>query len=202
MLKSLLLISSFLWISITSEAQTTKLWTEADRKFLLENLERTKNEIIRETKNLSPAQWAYKETPEKWSIGQVLEHLGLYERIFEQEAGIMLSSDPEPELYKTAYSDSTYLSWMGDPNPHVAERNATPLGLMKGKDNLTFFLYGRESIILFVKNTTSDLKMYYTFRDGDEKRRSIHGLMVVHFGHTDRHLKQIARIKKSPGYPK
>ncbi|MGZ8554165.1 MAG: hypothetical protein ACXWV8_12205, partial [Chitinophagaceae bacterium] len=68
--------------------------------------------------------------------------------------------------------------------------------------NLIFFLYGRESIILFIKNTTYDLKAHYTFRWGKEKRRSIHALMVVHFGHTDRHLRQINKIKQSSNYPK
>ena len=183
-------------------AQEKKIWTDNNRKFLLDNLERTKNEIISETENLTPEQWAFKEGVQKWSIGQVLEHLGLYERIFEQEADIMLSSDPEPELDKTALSDSTYLTWMDDPNPHTAERNAIPLGFMKGKDNLTFFLFGRESILSFIRNTNYDLKAHYTFRWGKEKRRSIHALMVVHFGHTDRHLRQIKRIKLSANYPK
>lgn len=186
----------------TSYAQTTKLWTEKDRKYLVDNLERTKAEIIAETKTLTQAQWAFKEAPDKWSIGQVLEHLGLYERIFEQEADIMLSSNPEPELNATAKPDSVYLSWMGDPNPHKAERNAEPLGLMKGDDNLKFFLFGRENIIQFVRNTTYDLKAHYTFRWGDEKRRSIHALMLVHFGHTDRHLRQVRRIKGNLVFPK
>jgi len=184
------------------QAQPKKIWTEDNRKFLLDNLQKTKNEIIASTENLTAKQWAFKEAPDKWSIGQVLEHLGLYERIFEQEADIMLSTDAEPGLDSTALSDSAYLAWMNDPAPHTAERNATPLGLMKGKDNLTFFLFGRESIIAFVKNTTYDLKGHYTFRWGKEKRRSIHALMVVHFGHTSRHLRQIQRIKESAGFPK
>src|SRR6218665_1171095 len=145
----LLYLPLFLLLN-TSYAQTAKLWTEKDRKYLLDNLERTKAEIMTETKDLSPAQWAFKEASDKWSVGQVLEHLGLYERIFEQEAGIMLSSEPEPELNASAKPDSIYLSWMGDPNPHRAERNAEPLGLMKGSDNLKFFLFGRESLIDFV----------------------------------------------------
>ncbi len=197
-------ISTFLicilLFNISIVAQTTKLWTAADRLYLLDNLNRTKKEIIRATENLTDAQWNFKPAPDKWSIGQVLEHLGLYERIFEQEADIMLSSPPEPALYKTAYPDSVFIGWMNDPQSHKAEKNATPLGLMKGKDNLTFFLYGRESIISFVQNTTYDLKAHYTFRWGDEKRRSIHGLMVVHFAHTDRHLKQIKRIKNAEGF--
>lgn len=182
--------------------QTKQLWTASDRKFLVENLERTKSEIIRETQRLNAEQWAFKEDSAKWSIAQVLEHLGLYERIFAQEADIMLSSAPEPQLDSTALPDTAYINWMNDPGPHKAEWNAEPLGFMHGVNNLTFFLFGRNHIIDFIKNTTYDLKKHYTYRWGNEKRRSIHALMVVHFGHTDRHLRQISRIKNAPGFPK
>ena len=162
----------------------------------------SKLEIINQTKGLTSEQWAFKEDSTKWTIGQVLEHLGLYERIFAQEADIMLSSTPEPQLDSISLSDTSYINWMNDPSPHKAEWNAEPLGFMKGNDNLTFFLFGRNHIIDFIKNTTYDLKAHYTFRWGDEKRRSIHALMVVHFGHSDRHLKQIKRIKDNPMFPK
>ena len=70
-------------------------------------------------------------------------------------------------------------------------------GFMQGVDNLTFFLFGKDQIIDFIKNTSYDLKVHFTYSWGDEKRRSIHALMVVHFSNTDRHLKQISRIKEA-----
>lgn len=197
---TLFLTATFLSNNLYS--QKKQLWSDSDRKFLVANLERTKLEILKETQNLSIEQFSFKEDSTKWSIGQVLEHLGLYERIFSQEADIMLSSTPEPQLDSLSLPDTSYINWMNDPSPHKAEWNAEPLGLMKGRDNLSFFLFGRNHIIDFVKNTTYDLKSHFTYRWGDEKRRSIHALMVVHFGHTDRHLRQINRIKKSPNFPK
>jgi len=183
-------------------SQSGKPWTEADRQYLVENLERTKLAIIKETQNLTIQQWSFKQDSSNWSIAQVLEHLGLYERIFAQEADIMLSTAPDPTLNSFSKPDSLYLNWMSDPSPHKAEWNAEPLGFMKGDDNLRFFLFGRDHLISFIGNTTYDLKSHFTFRWGEEKRRSIHALMVVHFGHTDRHLKQILRIKSEKGYPK
>lgn len=204
MRKSLILLLGLLTAFMGKHvySQSTSLWTEADRQFLVENLERTKQEIIKETQNLTPAQWSFKKDSTTWSIAQVLEHLGLYERIFAQEADIMLSSKPEPQLDNLSLPDTAYINWMNDPSPHQAEWNAEPLGLMKGRNNLTFFLFGRDHITGFIKNTTYDLKAHYTYRWGKEQRRSIHALMVVHFGHTDRHLKQIYRIKHAPGFPK
>ena len=40
--------------------QSKHLRTEPDRKYLIENLERTKLEIIKETGNLNAAQWYLK----------------------------------------------------------------------------------------------------------------------------------------------
>ena len=182
--------------------QKKHLWTDSDRKFLVANLERTRLEIVTETQNLTLEQWSFKEDSTKWSIGQVLEHLGLYERIFAQEADIMLSSKPEPQLDSLSLPDTSYINWMNDPSPHKAEWNAEPLGFMKGADNLNFFLFGRNHNIEFIKITTYDLKAHFTYRWGKEQRRSIHALMVVHFGHTDRHLNQIYRIKHAAGFPK
>ncbi|MDZ7649835.1 MAG: hypothetical protein U5K54_23340 [Cytophagales bacterium] len=57
---------------ILAKGQTTKegpskvpVWTEADRKYLVDNLIRSKEEIIAETKNLTKAQWNFKESPDR-----------------------------------------------------------------------------------------------------------------------------------------
>lgn len=186
----------------SANCQVVRLWTEKDRLYLNENLARTRLEIVKETKDLNQLQWSFKEDSSKWSIGQVVEHLGLYERIFAQEADIMLSAPADPLLDSLSKPDTFYLNWMRDPSPHKAEWNAEPLGLMKANDNLKFFLFGRDHIMDFILNTTYDLKSHFTFRWGQERRRSIHSLMVVHFGHTDRHLSQILRIKRAKTYPK
>ena len=186
----------------SANCQIVRLWTEKDRLYLVNNLVRTKLEIIKETKDLSQLQWSFREDSTKWSIGQVVEHLGLYERIFAQEADIMLSIAADPLLDSLSKPDTFYLNWMRDPSPHKAEWNSEPLGLMKSADNLKFFLFGRDNIIDFIRNSTYDLKSHFTFRWGPERRRSIHSLMVVHFGHTDRHLSQILRIKGAKTYPR
>lgn len=178
-----------------------KFWTDQDRARLLTGLERTKQEIISETESLTNEQWHFKPTKEAWSIAQVVEHLGIYERIFLQEAWIATELPPQPE-YHTYTPDSTYLSWMAESQSHNAPENAIPLGYMKGKDNLSFFTFGRDFVIDFVRKTSKDLKVQFTPREGEpNNRRSIHGLFVVHYGHTDRHLRQIGRIKSHPNYP-
>jgi hypothetical protein len=50
---------------LTSVAQEARLWSEENRKYLIENLTRSREAVINETKNLSPAQWNFKESPER-----------------------------------------------------------------------------------------------------------------------------------------
>lgn len=193
-----LLLSLHLLFPDSGQSQA---WDENDRQFLLDNLERTRDEMIKETNNLTLEQWSFKEKDDTWSIAQVVEHMGIYERTFLYEGLIILQTAPEPDLLVNVKSDSVYLAWMNDPLPHKADQIHTPLGFMKGKDNLTWFLYGRDLVIDFIRDSPDDLKGYYTYRGGEEKRRSLHGLYVVHFGHTDRHLRQIRRIKQNYNYP-
>ena len=180
----------------------TPIWTEKDRQYLLENLIRTRDELVLETENLTPEQWSFKANDSTWSIAQVVEHLGIYERTSMYEGRIILLTAPEPELVAYAKTDSEYLAWMNEPKPHKADNIHTPLGLWPGKHNLIWFLHGRNNIIDFIRTTPDDLKAHYTYRGGAEKRRSLHGLFVVHYGHTDRHLRQIRRSKQMDDYPR
>src|SRR6187549_1635549 len=89
-LLSILMLSSF--------AQQSKLWSEDNRKYLIDNLSRTRDSIVAETKNLSQAQWNFKESPDRWSINQIVEHLAIWELIFEREINQALIAGPRPEL--------------------------------------------------------------------------------------------------------
>ena len=51
-------------------AQDAKPWSEADRKYLLDNLMRSREELMKETQNLSKEQWSFKESADRWSINQ------------------------------------------------------------------------------------------------------------------------------------
>ena len=67
-----------LLLAISANAQE-KLWTEADRQYTLDNLKRTRDDLVKETENLTAEQWKFKESPERWSIAEIVEHLGNWE---------------------------------------------------------------------------------------------------------------------------
>jgi hypothetical protein len=73
-----------------------------------------------------------------------------------------------------------------------------PMGLNNGKNNLAWFLKMRNESIQYLDSTTQDLR-YYFLRPG---RGNVHQVYITIFAHTDRHLKQIWKIKANANYRK
>ena len=179
----------------------TKLWTESDRQYTLDNLKRTRDAIIQETENLSPAQWKFKESPDRWSIGEIVEHLALWEIIWAREISMGSRSKPQPELNQTSKPDSYYATWIMEDSPHVSPDFSRPTGFIEGKNNLTFFLKLRNQTIGFVEKTTVDMRAQFELV-GTDNPRNMHQVYIFQWGHVDRHLRQIHKVKAHPNYPK
>lgn len=189
---------------LPSTAQPTKLWGEEDRKYLLDNLARTRDSVIKETQNLSTAQWNFKESPDRWSINQIVEHLAIWELLLQREISQAFVAGPRPELNKDLRTDSAVIAFLMEEQPHVAPEYTkpftftVPMGLNEGKNNLTWFLKMRNEGIGFIDSTTTDLR-YYFLRPG---AGNVHQRFITTFAHTDRHLRQIRRVKLDQNYPK
>ena len=199
------LILIFLFLShFPLFGQEVQKWTEADRKYLLENLKRSRDLIIQETKNLSPAQWKFKESPERWSINEIVEHIAIWELLLDHEISRGLSAGPQPELQKFAKTDSAYLGFIMEDKQHVSIEYTKPftytlpMGLNTGENNLAWFLKMRNESVNFVATTDQDFRAFFL----KQGRGCTHQVYITLFGHSDRHLRQIKKVKLHPKYPK
>ena len=200
-LKTALVLQCIIFTNNIVQAQETKsLWTEADRQYTLENMRRTRDALVKETENLTPAQWAFRDSTNRWSIGEVVEHLALWEIVWAREIGMGSRNKPQPELNATSSPDSYYTTFIMEDKAHVAPDFAVPTGFIKGKDNLTFFLRGREQAIKFVETTKLDLRSHFELTNTPNPR-NMHQVLIYQWGHVDRHLKQIAKLKTHKNYP-
>lgn len=91
-MKFILMAGFCLLLTVTVSSQ--KLWTEDDRKYLVANLQRTKDALIKETENLTEAQWNFKESADRWSIKQVVEHVDIWELLLMHEVSKALFAGP------------------------------------------------------------------------------------------------------------
>jgi hypothetical protein len=198
-----LLIASIIF-SIRATAQTTRLWIEGDRKYLIDNLRRSRDSIIDEAKDLTEAQWNFKESSDRWSINQIIEHLAIWELLLDREVNQALVAGLQPELTKNVKPDSLIINFLMEEKPHVSTDYTkpftftVPMGLNEGKNNLIWFLKMRNESLQYLDSTTADLK-YYFLRAG---RGNVHQVYITIFAHTDRHLRQIRKVKLNPNYPK
>jgi DinB superfamily len=200
--KSTIFLYFILTFSVNNlQAQETKqLWTETDRQYTLDNMRRTRDALVKETDNLTSAQWAFRDSANRWSIGEVVEHLALWEIIWAREIGMGCRNKPMPELNATSSPDSHYTTFIMEDKPHVAPEFAVPTGFIQGKDNLTFFLRGREQAIKFVETTKYDLRVQFELTN-TQYPRNMHQVLIYQWGHVDRHLKQIKKLKQNKNYP-
>jgi hypothetical protein len=189
---------------ITATAQDANTWSETDRKYLLEDLTRSRDQLVKETQNLTEAQWNFKEAPDRWSIKEVVEHIAIWELLFQREISQAISAGPQPDFAKAAKPDSVYLGFIMETKPHVSVEYtkpftfSLPMGLNSGQNNKAWLLKMRNESIHYLTGATEDLRMYF-LKAG---RPNVHQVYINTFGHADRHLRQIQKIKQHKAYPK
>ena len=189
--------------TICLNAQPPEVWTEKDRNYLVDNLHRSIDQINEATRTLTNAQWNFKPGADKWSINQVVEHIAIWELLLQRDISLALSDPPKPELTKTAWPDSSSLGFIMEDKPHHSLDYTKPfsftipMGLNEGSKNLLWLQKMRKEDADFVKNTKQDLRVYYRGKGSE----SVHVLYILIFGHADRHLRQIMKIKADPAFP-
>jgi len=171
-------------------------WTEADRKYLLDSLSFTRDALIKETENLTEAQWNFKESPDRWSIKEVTEHIDIWELLLLHELSKAIDGGPHPEWISKP--DSVYYDFILEEKAHVSRDYTRPLGLNSGVNNIAWFLKMRDKSIDLVKTTDKDLRVFHL----NESRPNVHQVYIYIFGHVERHLRQIRKIKAHADYPK
>jgi hypothetical protein len=197
------IVTGIICLLLSLNLLSQKLWTEEDRKYLLENLKQSRDSLIRETQNLTEQQWNFKESPDRWSINQVVEHLAIWELLLDREVNQALVAGPQPELTKNVRPDSAIITFLMEDKPHITTDYTkpftftVPMGLNNGKSNLAWFSKMRNESVAYLDSTEQDLR-YHFLRAG---RGNVHQVYITIFAHTDRHLRQIKNIKANAKYP-
>lgn len=206
-MKKLSLFAATALVSLCTYSQTstsTFTWNDKDRNYLVDNLTRSRDELIKETENLTEAQWNFKESPDRWSIKQIVEHIGIWELLFQKEISQAIGAGPQADLKKDAKPDSVYLGFIMEEHQHITTDYtkpftfSVPMGLSDGKTNLAWVTKMRNESINYISSAKDDLRAYYS----QAGRPNVHQRFITTFGHTDRHLRQIRKVKSHPDYPK
>jgi hypothetical protein len=193
-------------------ASSSPSWTEAERQLLADGLKRTKDLVVRLTDGLSDTAWNFRESPERWSIAQITEHLGLQEDMYFRELYLLSQVPAMPELKpRVAGKDQRIAGYATDPEPGVAAWFLQPMGRWISREMAVGqFVRSRAKLTEFILTTKEDLRVHFTFRDyvrSDGKEslwaiRDLHQLVLTTIAHTERHVNQMKKVTEHPDYPR
>lgn len=183
----------------TGEAISTQ-----DRDAAVKYLTTMRDQVIAETAKLSDAQWNFKAGPDRWSVGEVVEHLALAES-FLADARQKVMAGPAPtaeQLAKAKGQEALILKAIPDRTQKVqAPEPIQPKERFGSRSKvMAAYLDRRAQTIDYAQKTTDDLRS----RVGDSPLGPLDAYQWMLFvaAHNERHLGQIREVKAHPNFPK
>jgi hypothetical protein len=197
-------IASAFLVAVAAAGVSAQGIAPEERSKIVEYLTNTRNQVIAESAELSEAQWNFKEAPERWSVGEVVEHLALAEEfLFGAEQKIVASPAATPEQRAaTKGKDEIILKAVPDRTKKAqAPEPIRPSEKLEGQRTVvSAFRERREKTLAYAGKTTDDLRA----RVGDSPLGPVDGYQWLLFigAHTERHLAQIREVKANAQFPK
>lgn len=194
--------------------ESAKWWTYDDKQLIISELNRTTNEIGTEIDKLTNEQWNFREESARWSIAEIMEHLEMQNQLHYREISV-ISKTPQHLQFRslTKGRDDHFSNYAKDTIKSKAKWFLAPTGKFCTKeDGKAAFYKARKELTQLVEQTDIDFRKQFTFRASVEGKevselkigqvRDLHQLLLTGIAHTDRHLRQIRKLKQHPDYPK
>jgi hypothetical protein len=175
--------------------------SQADREKGIQYLEQTRDAIVADTKNLTPAPWNCKVAPDQWSVALTLEPIALAEDfLFKMVADKAMKAPAGAPNRDVAKIDAMVLAMVPDRSTKPqAPPELVPTGRWTPAETLDHFLQSRARTIEFMR-TTPDLRQQVT--DSPLGPLDAYQSLLFIAAHSERHTKQILEVEASPGFPK
>lgn len=177
--------------------------TATERAHATNLLCRTRDDLLVAVGPLTTDQWAFRSGPDRWSVGLIVEHLGLVEaRLFAQvERALTTPVNPE---WETATSGKTTVieTMLGNRDvPRDAPEPVVPTGAVDREAAIGLFRDRRARTIAFAETTQQPLKAHTL-----DHHRPVYGTLNAYQWllyiplHHQRHLDQIKEVASAPAF--
>ena len=176
--------------------------TQAERTELVELLQKAEQEFLQAVDGLTDEQWSFKPGPDRWSVGEVAEHIVLADEMLFDGAARMLDGQPDPKWEETLRKTEILRNALPNRSRKVDAPGAIqPKHVMTRAQVLARFKEQRARATAFARATDAPLKSY-TSRNPFFGLLNAHQWLIYIPLHHLRHNQQIAEVKASPGYPR
>jgi hypothetical protein len=177
--------------------------TPEERHQLIDHLTTTQTHLLTLVEPLTPTQWAFHETPIRWSTAQILEHLTHFEHFIRQAIQTTLSNPPnltEPTQPKQPLIDS-HPTPPPPPPQNPPPPPPPPHPRAPPADLITHFRQARAETIAFTAETHANLRDH-TFPHIAFGPLDCQQWLELLARHTTRHIAQIQEIQTHPANPR
>jgi len=179
--------------------------SQAERDHAVTELESSRRAFLEATSGLSEAQWNFKPAPDRWSIAECAEHIGVTEgfilNLITEQA---LKGPAEPEKRAEVQGKDSSIMVVGVDRsakfkaPEVVQptrRWATSGEITKN------VLENRTRTIEFVSTTQEDLRDHFMDHPVYKTLDTYQWILLLS-AHMRRHTAQILEVKADPNFPK
>lgn len=182
-----------------------KTLSQAERDHAVAELEGSRKAFLEATSGLSEAQWNFKPSPDRWSIAECAEHIGVTEtyilNLITEQA---LKGPAEPEKRAQVQGkEAAMMAMAADRSSKFKAPEAIqPKRRWATSEEITKnVLENRARTIEFVSTTQEDLRDH--FMDHPVfKTLDAYQWIVLTSAHMRRHTAQILEVKADPNFPK
>lgn len=179
--------------------------SQAERDKAVTELQGSEKVFLDATRGLSEAQWNYKSAPDRWSVAECAEHIGITEdMIFKMITEQALKGPAEPqkrELVKMQ-DDQIVSTVLDRTQKFKAPESIQPTRRWTTPAEITGnVLQNHAKTLAFVNTTDQDLRNHFIDHPV-LKTLDTYQWVILISAHMRRHTAQILEVKADPNFPK
>jgi DinB superfamily len=179
--------------------------TRAERDHAIAELESSRKVFLEATSGLSEAQWNFKPAPDRWSVAECAEHIGVTEAFILKmitEQALKGPAEPEKRAEVQGKDSSIMVTAVDRSAKFKAPEVIQPTRRWATSGEITKnVLENRARTIEFVSTTHEDLREH--FMDHPVfKTLDTYQWILLTSAHMRRHTAQILEVKADPNFPK
>lgn len=200
-MKTLLLL--ILFFSLFTMKKEASQLTEAERKFAVDQLGRTKKRLLKYLNGLTAVQLNFKPDSTQWSVAECVEHIALSEaRLGQLIRSIVKTPADSSKKAKVKWNEQDILKMMTDRSKKAeAPESIRPGNKFSDTEAaIQAFTEEREKMINYVKTTQDDLRNRF-FDHPIFGTLDLYVWIVLVSGHCERHTLQLEEVITHPKFP-
>jgi hypothetical protein len=188
--------------SLAAQTPPESKITRVERAELIDLLHTSAREFLEAVEPLSDQQWSYKAGPDRWSIGEVAEHIVLAEAMMFDLATRSLAGPVDEKWEATLRKTEMLRRALPNRSTKVdAPGEIRPTGGMTRAQLMTRFKEQRARSLAYAQETEAPLKEHTAANPFFGPLNAHQWLLYIPLHHV-RHNLQIAEVKTSPDYPR